>query len=202
MTTFFFVRHALTSFTGRKLAGWMPEIHLTEQGRAQAQALADRLAKVRFKAIYSSPIERTVETAAPIAERHNLEVQERPRLGEVGYGKWTNRSIKTLARTKLWSKVKHHPSSVRFPDGESLREVQARAVEEVEGLHEEHKKGPVCCVCHADVIKLVAAHYLGVHIDLYQRIFIGPASVSVIALTEEGPMVLTLNAMDGLEGLR
>lgn len=201
MTTFFFVRHAVTEHTGHRLSGWMPDIHLSEEGRAQAEALADGLAKVSFKAVYSSPIERTMETATPIAERHRLKVEVRPPLGEVGYGKWTNRPIKTLARTKLWEKVKHAPSAVRFPDGESLREVQARAVDEVERLHAEHKKGPICCVCHADVIKLVTAHYLGVHIDLFQRILIAPASVSVIALTDGGPMALALNAMSSLEGL-
>lgn len=201
MTTFFFVRHALTAYTGRKLAGWLPDVHLTEEGRSQAEALAERLAHVNFKAVYASPIERTMETAEPIAARHNLTVKVRPTLGEVGYGKWTNRSIKTLTRTKMWWKVKHLPSAVRFPEGESLREVQARAVEEVETLHARHRTGAVCCVCHADVIKLIIAHYVGTHIDLFQRIFIGPASVSVIALRDEGPTILCLNSFPSFEEL-
>ena len=197
MTTFFFVRHAVTSHTGHKLTGWMPDVHLTDQGREQAEATAARLAGVPFKAIYSSPIERTLETAEIVAAHHGLRVRTRPNLGEVRYGKWTNRSFKTLVRTKLWSTVQRYPSGVRFPDGETLREVQARAVKEVERIRLDHPKQTVCVVSHADVIKLVAAHYLGVHIDLFQRIEISPASFTVIAVGDYGPRVLTVNSLPG-----
>lgn len=195
MTTLFFVRHGVTDHTGRKLSGWMPDIHLTEQGRAQAEALARRLEKVPFKAVYASPITRTVETARPIAASHRLDVKTRRGLGEVEYGKWTNRSLKTLSRTKLWGKVQTWPSATRFPEGESLREVQARAIGEVERICAEHPKQTVCCVSHADVIRLVAAHYLGMHIDLFQRIIVSAASLTVIAVDDSGPRVLTLNAV-------
>ncbi|MDQ3940859.1 MAG: histidine phosphatase family protein, partial [Actinomycetota bacterium] len=107
---------------------------------------------------------------------------------------WTNRPLKALARTKLWSSVQRWPSAVRFPDGETLREVQARAVDAVETIAQEHPKDVVCCVSHGDVIKLIVAHYLGVHIDLFQRIVVAPASISVVALTDHGPAVLSLNA--------
>lgn len=171
----------------------MQGIPLTEEGRKQAEVAADGLAHVEFEAIYSSPIDRTMETARAIAKRHGLPVRARKGIGEVEYGKWTNRPLKSLMRTKLWDSVVHVPSSVRFPDGESIVEVQQRAVAEVEAIATEHPKGSVCCVSHGDVIKLVSAHYLGVHIDLYQRIVIGPASVSVIALMKEGPRVIALN---------
>jgi probable phosphomutase (TIGR03848 family) len=194
MTTFFLVRHAVTAQTGHKLTGWSPDIHLSDEGRAQAETVARYLGEIPFKAIYSSPIERTMETARPIAARHDLEISEAPALGEVRFGRWTNRSFKTLARTKLWATVQRWPSGARFPDGETLREVQARAVEEVERLRGRHPKRPVCCVSHADVIKLVVAHYLGLHIDLFQRIDVGPASVTVVAISEFGPRVLALNA--------
>lgn len=194
MTVFFLVRHAVTEHTGHKLSGWMPNLHLTPEGRAQAEAVADRLGEVDFRAIYSSPILRTVETARAIAKKHNLEVVVRRGIGEVRYGQWTDRSLKALARTKLWTKVQRWPSAARFPDGETLREVQARALEEIERIHDEHPKHAVCCVSHGDVIRLVAAHYLGVHIDLFQRIVIGPASTTVIVVGEDGPLVVSLNA--------
>jgi probable phosphoglycerate mutase len=194
MTTFFFVRHGVTSHTGHKLSGWLPDVHLSEAGRAQAEVTADLLAEVPFHAVYSSPIDRTMETARVIAERHKLEVRVAPAMGEVRYGKWTNRSFKTLARTKLWTTVQRFPSGVRFPEGETLREVQARAVDEVERLRFEHPRKMVCCVSHADVIKLIAAHYLGMHIDLFQRIDVAPASVTAIVVSDDGPRVLAVNA--------
>lgn len=193
MTTLFFVRHAVTAHTGQRLSGWMDGVHLTDEGKRQAETAADGLAHVEFDAIYSSPIDRTMETARAIAKRHALPVRVRRGIGEVEYGRWTNRPLKSLMRTKLWDVVLHQPSAVRFPDGESILEVQDRAVAEVEAIAADHPKGSVCCVSHGDVIKLVAAHYLGVHIDLYQRIVIGPASVSVIALTKGGPRVIALN---------
>jgi probable phosphomutase (TIGR03848 family) len=189
----YFVRHGVTDHTGHRLSGWMKDVHLSARGQEQAEAVADMLAGARLKAVYSSPIERTVETARPIAARHRLGVRIRRDLGEVDYGTWTNRSFRSLARTKLWSTVQRYPSGVRFPQGETLREVQTRAVTEVERIAARHPREAVCCVTHADVIRLVAAHFLGIHIDLFQRIVIGPASVSVVALHEEGPRVLSLN---------
>lgn len=193
MTTLFLVRHAVTAHTGRKLSGWLPDIHLSDDGRRQARSTAEMLAEVPLKAVYSSPIDRTVETAMPIAERHGLQVQRAEKLGEVEFGRWTDRSLKALARTKLWTTVQQFPSAARFPEGESLREVQARALEEVEGIRSAHARQAVCVVSHGDVIKLIAAHYLGVHIDLFQRIVISPASVSVIALSDDTPRVVSLN---------
>ncbi len=193
MTTFFLVRHAVTTHTGNRLTGWMEGVHLSEDGIKQAEIAADGLAHLSFDAIYSSPIDRTMETARAIAKRHGLPVRIRRGVGEVEYGKWTNRPLKTLMRTKLWDQVQRYPSMARFPEGESLREVQTRAVAELEALAEQHPKGTVCVVSHGDVIKLIAAHYLGTHIDLYQRIVIAPASVSVIGLSGRGPRILALN---------
>jgi probable phosphomutase (TIGR03848 family) len=193
MTTFFLVRHALTEHTGARLSGRMEGIHLSEDGRRQADLVAEGLAHLPFKAIYSSPIERAMETARPLAARHGLPVQVAPEVTEVEFGKWTNRSFKTLRRTKLWEKVQRSPSSARFPDGETLYEVQARAVGEIERLSSAHAKQSVCVVSHADVIKLIAAHYVGAHLDLFQRLHIAPASVSVIALGDHEPQILALN---------
>jgi probable phosphoglycerate mutase len=171
----------------------MEGVTLSEAGERQSAVAADGLAHVRFDAIYSSPIERTMQTARAIASRQAVAVRVRKGLGEVEYGAWTNRPLKSLVRTKLWEQVQRFPSAARFPDGESLREVQSRAIAEIERIVADHPKGKVCCVSHGDVIKLIAAHYLGVHIDLFHRIVIGPASVSVISVTAHGPYVLALN---------
>jgi probable phosphomutase (TIGR03848 family) len=195
MTTFFLVRHGVTSHTGNRLTGWTPDVHLTEEGRAEVKALAEWLASVPFTAVYSSPIDRTLETARIVAAPHGVSVRTRRGFGEVQYGTWTNRPIRSLMKTKLWGTVQRWPSAARFPDGETLREVQVRAVGEIEKLSKEHPKGAVCCVSHGDVIKLIAAHYVGVHIDLFQRIVVNPASVSVISVDPRGPYVLSLNSM-------
>ena len=198
MTTLWLVRHGVTSHTGHKLSGWMPDIHLTDEGRAQAEAAAELLSRIELEAVYSSPIDRTRETAAAVAARQGLPVRTRRAVGEVEYGKWTNRSLKVLARQRLWSVVQRWPSAARFPDGETLREVQSRSLAEIEKIVEQHPRGSVCIVSHGDVIKLVLAHYLGVHIDLFQRIVIAPGSVSGVALTSDGPHVLSMNVSPGL----
>jgi probable phosphomutase (TIGR03848 family) len=198
LTLLYLVRHGVTDHTGHRLSGWMEDVHLSEKGREQADAVAVMLAGIRFKAVYSSPIDRTVETARPIAARHDLGVRVRRNLGEVDYGTWTNRSFRSLARTKLWTTVQRYPSGARFPHGETLREVQTRAVTEVEKLVAQHPKQAICCVSHADVIRLVVAHFMGIHIDLFQRIVIGPASVSVVGLDEDGPRILSLNTSSSM----
>jgi probable phosphomutase (TIGR03848 family) len=193
VTTFFLVRHGVTSHTATKLTGWMPGVSLNADGRTEAEAAAATLSAVKFDAIYSSPIERTIETAEIIAAPHNLDVVVLEELGEVQYGRWTNRTYKSISRTKLWDRVQRWPSSARFPDGEALSEVQLRATATLGELHARHPKGQVCCVSHADVIRLVVAHYLGVHIDLFQRLVIGPASISVVVLGDDGPKVVAVN---------
>lgn len=202
MTTFFLVRHGVTSHTGHRLSGRIPDVHLTEEGRAQAEAVAEQLNRVKLKALYSSPIDRTMETAKPIAERQGLRVQARRGLTELEFGRWSDKTFKTLRRTKLWPVIQQWPSGARFPEGESMLEVQQRGVREVEALREKHPKETVCCVSHADVIKLITAHYLGVHIDLFQRIEISPASVTIISVGSPWPRVLTVNASAAVLGGR
>lgn len=194
MTTFFFVRHGVTEHTGHKLSGWM-DVPLNEEGRSQAEAAGASLAQVRFKKIYSSPVARCAQTAEIVAAPHRKPVEYLDDLGEVRYGDWTDRSLNQLKRLKVWKDVQHKPSSFRFPNGETLRDVQKRAVDAIETLSTEHRKVNVCCVSHADVIRLVFAHYMGVHIDLFQRIVIGPATVSVLSVGDGMPRILTLNQM-------
>jgi probable phosphoglycerate mutase len=134
-----------------------------------------------------------METAEIIAADRGLPVQVRDDLGEVRFGRWTNRTFRTLTRTKLWSTVQRWPSGARFPDGESLLETQARALAELDRLHRAHPRHAIACVSHSDVIRLVVAHFLGVHIDLFQRIAIAPASITVVAVGDGGPQVLAVN---------
>ena len=176
----------------------MPDIHLTDDGVAQAKAVGEQLAHIPFKAVYSSPIDRTMETARHVAQPHGLKVQVRRALGEVEFGRWTDKTFKSLRRFKLWEQVQRFPSGARFPEGESMLEVQDRAVAEVERLRRQHPRDVVCCVSHADVIKLIVTHYLGVHIDLFQRLEISPASVSVVGVGSAGPRILTVNASPGM----
>ena len=197
MTIFYLVRHGVTSHTGRRLSGRMPDVHMTEAGRTEAEGAASSLANVRLKSIYSSPIDRCIETARIIAKGHGLSVRTRKDLSEVEYGSWTNKSLKSLARTKLWSSVQKWPSGTRFPEGESFVEIQTRGVAVLEDLRVRHPKDDVCVVSHGDVIRLVIAHYMGIHLDLFQRIHVAPASISVLGIGDTGPVVLTLNAPPG-----
>ena len=178
------------------MSGWMEGIHLNDDGRRQAEGAADVLADKKLKAVYSSPIDRCYETAQAIAARHRkLLVTTDHDIGEVGYGRWTNRPLRGLMQTKLWKTVQRRPSAVTFPDGESFRSVQSRAVNAVERIGEKQKRDSVCLVSHGDVIKLVLAHYVGMHIDHFQRIVIAPASVSTLAVGDGGVQLWSLNAM-------
>jgi probable phosphomutase (TIGR03848 family) len=195
MALILLVRHGQNDWVKKnRLAGWTPGVHLNEDGQKQVKSLADRLSEWPIKAIYSSPLERCMETAAALAQSHNLEINQLETVGEVRYGKWEGKKIKKLAKKKAWHVVQHYPSRFRFPDGESFLEVQKRAVEAIESLNEKHQKEIVVVVSHADVIKLVLAHYMGTHIDLFQRIGLSPASVSVLALGDKGGVrVLRVN---------
>ncbi len=195
MGTIILVRHGENEWSKEnKLAGRIPGVHLNETGHNQAHALAQRLAALPIKAVYSSPITRCVETATYIADTHRLSVQHVDEVGEVEYGEWEGKKIKKLAKKPLWRTVQFFPSRARFPKGEALREVQFRAVQAIEEIAAHHEKEVVVVVSHADAIRLVLAHYLGVHIDLFQRLVISPASASVLALSPEGMVrVLRIN---------
>lgn len=195
------VRHAVTALTGKKLIGWMPGMMLSEEGLRQAGSVADRLAEVPLQVVYSSPLERCTQTADVIAERHRIKPQIVDGLGEVRYGRWQGKSLKTLYRTKAWTQLRAHPADFRFPGGETIREAQTRGIGAVEELRKKHKKGVVAACSHADVIRLIVAGYLGLGIDLYSRISIAPASVTVLSLGESAPRLLRLGDTGTYDGL-
>jgi probable phosphomutase (TIGR03848 family) len=186
------VRHAVTDHTGRRLSGWLEGIHLSDRGREQAVALARRLEPVRLDAVYSSPLERCVETAGAIAAPRGIHVRTLPDLGEVRYGDWTGRQLAELAKQDLWRLVQARPSQARFPNGESLYEMQVRSVAAIEALRGVHPDATVLVCSHADVIKAVTAHYLGLHLDAYPRFSVDPASLTAFAFAPV-PHLLRLN---------
>lgn len=195
------VRHAVTPVTGKKLTGWLPGFSLSEAGRQRAAELAETLAPAPLKAIYSSPLERCRETAEPIARSHKLKVKINQNLGEVHYGEWQGRSLKSLYRTKAWAELRARPADFRFPGGETIREAQARGVAEVERLRVKHA-GEVVLVCsHADLIRLVVSGYLGLAIDLYDRITVPTASVTTLWLGDARPRLLNLGAGEKFDEL-
>lgn len=203
MGTVLLVRHGLTAMTGPVLAGRTPEVHLDERGQKQAAALAERVAGVALTAIVTSPLERCVETAAAIQDvqqRANRDPQWHvdERLIECGYGDWTGKAIKDLAKEPLWKIVQTQPSAARFPNGEGLADMAARAVAAVRDWDSRLGDDAVWLACsHGDVIKAVLADALGVHLDSYQRIVPDPCSVSVIRYTATRPYVLRLNDVGG-----
>ncbi|HRE46914.1 MAG TPA: DUF3090 family protein [Aggregatilineales bacterium] len=203
MTELLLIRHAVNDYvkTG-KLAGWTPDVHLNEHGKAQAIALGERLKDTALDALYSSPLERCQETAQAVLDHHpHVALTLLADVGEVRFGAWQGGELRKLAGRKLWRAVQVYPSRVRFPDGETdetkgetIRWAQLRAVDALEGIMARHPRQRVAVVSHSDLIKLILAHYLGMHLDLFQRIDISPASLSVIRLTPNGrPMILQMN---------
>ena len=201
MATVILVRHGQNDWVKEhRLAGWIPGVHLNDTGKEQAQAAAQRLAPLPIKAIYSSPVTRCMETAVELATPHALPVLELPDMGEVRYGAWEGEKIRKLARKPEWYAVQHFPSRMRFPEGEALREVQFRAVQALEVLAARHGDEWIVVCSHADLIKMVLAHYLGVHLDLFQRIVVSPASASLLQLHPRGMVrVLRINDDGPLE---
>ena len=198
MTTLLLVRHGLTAMTGPVLAGWTPGVHLDDRGRDQAVALAERLRDVPLAAIVASPLERCQETAAAIATARDISVTTDERLGECKYGDWTGQELKKLTKDPLWKVVQAHPSAAAFPNGEALRDTQARAVDAVRERNASlGDEATWVAVSHGDVIKAIVADALGVHLDMFQRIQIDPCSMTVIRYTSLRPFVVRTNDVGG-----
>jgi probable phosphomutase (TIGR03848 family) len=202
MTTLLLVRHGHTDAAGKRLTGRAPGVHLNELGRRQAERLVERLDGVRIDTIVSSPLERCRETAAPLAKARGRAVDVGRAWIEVGYGEWTGRSISQLRRTKLWRRVMFAPSNVRFPGGESLLEVQGRAVDATLDIAARHARGTVVVVSHADVIRLLVAHLAGMHVDHIQRLSVDTASITAVSISDGFPRLLTVNDTGDLAVLR
>jgi len=193
-TTFFLVRHAAHDNVGGYLAGRTPGIRLGEAGRAQAGRLGERMRRERFVAILASPRERTQETAAAIASAcGGLPVTTAPELDEVDFGAWSGKSFDVLNDDPLWRRWNSVRSLTRTPAGENMHDVQSRVLRLMERLRRDHPEDAVVLVSHADVIKSVVSHVLGLPADAWPRFDIGPASVSTITVGDWGAQVLLLN---------
>jgi probable phosphoglycerate mutase len=196
------VRHGTTPTTGRKLPGRARGLHLADEGRRQAEAVARRVEGLPIAAIYASSLERARETAAPVAAARRLAVRIEPDLSDLDVGEWTGASLRRLARKPEWRVVQRHPSGFRFPGGESFVAMQARVTEAIRRIVDRHRGQTVLAVSHADPIKAAIAQALGIHLDLFQRIAVSPGSVTAVAYGADAPVVLALNSVgDDLAGI-
>jgi probable phosphoglycerate mutase len=193
MTRFLLIRHGLNDSVGKTIVSWTPGVHLNEEGRAQAEQLPDLLEGTPIDAIYSSPLERAQETAAPLAARRNLPVHLRDAFGEVRFGEFSGHPLKELNAMRDWKTYRGFRSGTRAPGGELVVEVQARFASELECLRNQHPDQTVAIFSHADSIKATLALYMGVSLDLFDRIVVYPASVSVIDIDDSGPLIHRIN---------
>jgi probable phosphoglycerate mutase len=194
MPLILFIRHGTNDFVGKRLAGRLPEVHLNPNGQQQAQVVAQALCRLPFKAIYSSPLERAVETAQPLANALGLPVNIQPGLTEIDFGEWQGMSIGRLSRRKAWKTVQESPSSMRFPGGESFVEAQARLAQSVDAIVAGHEKTDlIACFSHADSIRLLVAYALGLPLDNFQRLNIDTATMTMIGWGGSKPFLGSIN---------
>jgi probable phosphoglycerate mutase len=202
MMNLLLIRHASNDWLGKRLAGWTPGVHLNDKGRAEAEALAKGLAAIPLDAIYSSPLERTLETAKPVAAAQRLSIEIREALGESHIGDWAGQTLEELQKDDLWPVVQAYPGGFRFPGGESMQETQARFVAEIDAIRDAHPKQTVAVVSHSDPIKLAVAYYTGLPLDLFQRLVISPASVTALSFSRFGPRLICMNYVDSLPSFK
>jgi broad specificity phosphatase PhoE len=193
MTAFLLIRHGAHQLGGDTIAGRTPGVHLSPLGREQARRMAERVAKLPVEAIYSSPADRTRETAEYLSERMRLPVNGLENLHELDFGDWTGRTLDELRRIERFGHWNRFRSGTRIPGGEVMVETQARIVAEMLRLREQHGNGCIALVSHGDVIKAAVAYFLGAPLDLFTRIEIGLASVSTVVIGEQGSWVLCVN---------
>ena len=201
MTTFFLIRHAACPGVGQKLWGRTPGIYLNEKGEMQAERLADRFQDIKLDAIYSSPLERAVQTATAIARPMKLEVRQSAAANEINFGQWTGKTFEELDTDDHWRRFNSHRSMTMVPGGESFLEVQNRIVKEIEELALHHGKAQVAIVSHADVIRAAVAYFAATPIDMIERFQISLCSVSVVAVDSANATLLTINSPLDLEYL-
>src|SRR5262245_17469072 len=211
-TVVLLVRHGTTETTGKELPGRAPGLHLADTGRRQAEDVAARIGAMaqppaddrprgngqqpkppRVAAVYASPLERTRETAAPIAQALGLEVVPDEGLLELDTGDWTGIELKAAMKRKEWATIQRYPSGFAFPGGESFLAMQTRMVSTLDRLRAAHPGETIVAVSHADPIRAAVAHAMGTHLDLFQRIVVSPCSLTAIAYGDGGPIVLKVN---------
>lgn len=201
MTRFLLIRHATTDAVGKHLSGRMPGVHLNDEGSAQAQALANRLKTLPIAAVYSSPLERAMETATPIAAGANVEVLTNDAFLELDFGDWSNQSFADLAHQPSFQNFNSFRSGTRIPGGELMAAAQLRMVAGLESLQQVHSGQTIAVISHADIIKSAIAFYAGIHLDLFHRLEISPASVSVLDLFADNARIVLINDIGVLKAV-
>ena len=194
MTTFYLIRHGSHDLLGKTMAGRMPGVHLSDQGRKEAQLVSDRLKDVPFAAIYASPLERAQETAQPLASLKNMAVHVSDALNEVNFGQWTGMNIDSLHHDPQWELWNASRSCSRPPGGEMLVEIQSRMVDKIEVLRCAHIDQHVALFTHSDTIRATLSFYLGIPVDMCIRIAVDPGSISVLRFIQAKPEVILVNA--------
>jgi probable phosphomutase (TIGR03848 family) len=193
VTTLLLIRHGVTASTGSRLGGHT-DTALSDAGRQQVKEVGTRIATLPVRAIYASPLARTWQTAEIIGQAVGVSPTACEGLLEIDYGRWTDRPLKAVARTRMWPVIQALPSLASFPEGETIRRAQVRAADAVEELVARHRRGMIIAVSHADVIKALVAFYLSLPLDAFQRLHVSPASVSVLQLSPGGrPVLLRFN---------
>ncbi|TAN22510.1 MAG: phosphoglycerate mutase [Actinomycetota bacterium] len=193
-TVLVLVRHGNTTTTGKILPGRSPGLNLSEEGIAQAEAVAEQLSKLEnVAAVYASPLERAQQTATPLAARLDMEIRTSELLYECDFGDWTGRELAELYKLQEWNQVQRSPSTFRFPNGESFMEMTARMARFTELIQQDHCGKIVVAYSHADPIKTLLCSSLGMHLDMFQRLFIATCSVSAISFSNSGTLVLGSN---------
>lgn len=197
MALFYLVRHGYTDWVDRAIAGRLPGIHLNALGREQARCLGEKLGKVSMDCICAGPLERVRETAEPLVSSRGMELRVCEEFNEVDFGDWTGYAVSVLTGSH-WERFNSFRSGTRIPRGEMMLEVQGRMISGLERLAGEFPEGKVAVVSHADPLKTVIAHFAGMPLDLFLRLEISPASLSIVELCPWGPRILSINDVGGI----
>jgi broad specificity phosphatase PhoE len=196
MSDFYLIRHGSNDYLAKfLLAGRLPNVHLNEQGRVEAQHVANALSAAGIERIFSSPLERAVQTAEPTAQLLGLKIEIAPEILEIDFGDWTGRPVPELDQVPAWKNFNLYRSGTRIPNGETMLEAQARMVGFVEKLQRANPNQTVALFSHGDPIKSVLAYYLGIPLDLFTRIEISPGSYSILRLQPWGPQIVAINRL-------
>lgn len=200
-TTLLLIRHGHNDAVGQWLAGWRPGIHLSDQGLEEARRLVDRLSGLRIDAIYASPLDRTRETAAPLARDRGMPIHEVPEVGEFRMGEFDGQRFDALNANERWRRFNAVRSVTRAPGGELMLELQSRVVGALLNIADAHAGGSVAVFSHADPIRAAILYFAGMPIDFFHRLDVAPASLTAIALRPDGPAIVRMNDTGDLQGL-
>lgn len=201
-TRFLLIRHASVDSIGKRITGREPCIHLNEQGRAEACELPERLTDVEIDAIYSSPMERTMETAEPVARSKSLKVVADDHFSEIDFGEWTGKSFSELVQLAEWKRFNECRSMARIPGGESMLDVEQRMMNGIGALQRRHESATIAIVSHCDPIRIALVHIAGMNLDAMLRLAIAPASISAVEIDSYGAKVLCMNHVGGRFAIR